>query len=353
MAEASLALSDVTRALGPRFLLGPVDLALEPGEFLVLLGPSGCGKSTLLRLVAGLDAPDSGTIEIGGRAASDPRIVVPPEGRGIGMVFQNLALWPHLCAAAQLLFVLGRSVPRSERASRVKEALSLVGLAGRETAYPHELSGGEGQRLAIARAIVTRPRLLLLDEPLSGADEPLRERLCGEIRSLQRRLGLPAIYVTHHRDEALATADRIAVMRDGRIEQIGAPRELWERPRSAFVARFLGLGNVLSGRSLGDGRVETALGAIVIDGGEKPRAGEAVAVSLRPEAIEIVDSGGVPARIESSAYRGDRSLVRVSVGEETLTLFSAAPPGDAGRTVRVAVRRPGVVVRGGEEARPR
>lgn len=344
MAPASLVLAGVAKTVSPRFALGPVDLALGASEFLVLLGPSGCGKSTLLRLIAGLDAPDAGRIEIGGRLANDPSPRLRPEARGIGMVFQSLALWPHMTAEKQLRFVLAGKAPRAEFASRIAEALALVGLTGREKAYPHELSGGEAQRLAIARAIVTRPSLLLLDEPLSGADEVLRERLCGEIRALQRRLSLPTVYVTHHREEALAVADRVAVLRAGRVEQIGTARELWERPANEFVARFVGLGNVLRGRASGDGRVETALGTVALDGGTAGAAGAEVSVALRPESLEIVESGGTAARVESIAYRGDRCLVRVIVDGATLSLFAAAAPRAVGDTVRVAARRPGVVV---------
>jgi len=339
---SALKLADVTKAVSPRFSIRALDLDLGAAEFLVLLGPSGCGKSTLLRLVAGLDAPDAGRIEIDGRVASDPKVVVPPEARGIGMVFQSLALWPHFTAEGQLRFVLGGKVPKAEIPGRVKEALDLVGLGRRAGAYPNELSGGEAQRLAIARAIVTRPRLLLLDEPLSGADEVLRERLCGEIRALQRRLALPAIYVTHHREEALAVADRVAVMRAGRVEQIGPPRELWERPASEFVARFVGLGNVLRGRATADGRVETALGPVALESANGRLApGASVVVALRPESIEIVSAGGVAARLDSAAYRGDRCLVRVTLGGESLALFApSAPSGD----VRVAAKGPGIVV---------
>lgn len=229
--------------------LRDIDLHIEDGEFLALVGPSGSGKTTLLRTIAGFVAPTAGTVAIGDRTVADPRTLTAPEDRGLGMVFQQHAVWPHWNVARNIDYPLRRSgVGRAERAQRVEEALDMVGLSGLGRRNPATLSGGQRQRVALARALVARPQVLLLDEALSALDEPLRDRLRLELHTLTRELGLTVVHVTHDRSEALALADRVAVLDGGRIQQIGTPAELVSSPSSAFVANFLSDATVVEGR---------------------------------------------------------------------------------------------------------
>ena len=236
----------LTLSYGQACILQGIDLALPRGQTLALLGPSGCGKTTLLRLVAGLLSPTSGEIAIDGQQVAGPGHFVPPERRGLGMVFQDYALWPHLTVAGNVAFPLEMAgVGRSDRASRVAAALDRVGLAAMAARRPSALSGGQQQRVAIARAIVGEPRIVLFDEPLSNLDRELRETMVAELGGLIRGLGLTAVYVTHDQSEALTLADRVAVMAAGRIAQLATPEDLVERPASPQVAEFLRLGAVL------------------------------------------------------------------------------------------------------------
>ena len=214
----------VTKRYGPRAAIAGVSLDVEPAESVVVLGPSGCGKTTLLRLFAGLEVPDEGEIWLAGRqVATSGRILVPPHERGVGFVFQDLALWPHLTVGENLAFVVGSvGLPKADRPVRIQEVLALVRIAPLVGRYPHQLSGGEQQRAALARSLVARPRLLLLDEPFSNLDPELRATLRGELSALQRSLELTTIYVTHDRQDAAALADRIVTMRDGRIQAVDA-----------------------------------------------------------------------------------------------------------------------------------
>ncbi len=219
-----------------------VDLSVKDGEFLTLLGPSGCGKTTTLRIIAGLERPDSGEVLFSGRDVTGLR----PYERNIGIVFQDYALFPHMTVFKNIAFGLEmRKLQRAEIERKVRWALELVGLSGLENRYPEQLSGGQQQRVALARALVVEPDVLLLDEPLSNLDAKIRERLRSEIRRIQHELGITTIYVTHDQEEAMAISDRIAVMNVGRIEQVGEPLELYYRPRTEFVARFLGMSNIL------------------------------------------------------------------------------------------------------------
>lgn len=228
--------------------LADIDLEITDGEFLALVGPSGSGKTTLLRTVAGFLSPSSGRIRIGERQVAGGDAFVPPESRSLGMVFQQHAVWPHWSVGRNVDYPLRRAgVRKPERTRRVAETLELVGLAGYERRDPATLSGGQRQRVALARALVARPRVLLLDEALSALDEPLRDRLRLELRTLTRELGLTVVHVTHDRSEALALADRVAVLDSGRIQQVGTPEELLTRPASAFVAEFLSDATIVEG----------------------------------------------------------------------------------------------------------
>ncbi len=233
---------------GGQVVLDSIDIRLDPGQVLALLGPSGCGKTTLLKLLAGLNRPSAGRIAIDGVTVVDDHVFVPPEKRGLGMVFQDYALWPHMDVGANVAFPLEmRGVPRAERARLVDRALHTVGLAGFQERAPGSLSGGQQQRVALARAIVARPRVLLFDEPLSNLDRDLRESLCGEIGQLLRELGTTAVYVTHDHEEAFTLADTVAVMRAGKICQMAPPESLVQEPASPDVVEFLKLGALRHG----------------------------------------------------------------------------------------------------------
>src|SRR5262245_6696153 len=245
-----------------------VDIEIKDNSFVTLLGPSGCGKTTTLRLIAGYIVPDSGMIEINGRVLSSPSSVVPPEARGMGMVFQNYAIWPHKNVFENVVFGLKlRKVPAAEAREKVAETLALVNLSGLEARYPNELSGGQQQRVALARSLVVQPDILLLDEPLSNLDAKLRERMRTELKELQRRTGITFVYVTHDQAEALALSDQIAVMNAGRVQQIGSPFDVYAHPANRLVADFMGLVNLLPGKvreRKGDGgAVEIAPGLTV------------------------------------------------------------------------------------------
>ena len=243
-------ISGLHKRFGDQTALHSLDLTVEAGEFLVLLGPSGCGKTTTMRSIAGLEQPTEGTIKVGGQAVYDSskRINVPPANRRIGMVFQSYAIWPHRTVAENVGFPLRmQKVPRGEAKGRVQEVLELVGLEGLGGRSASMLSGGQMQRVALARSIVMRPEVLLLDEPLSNLDAKLRERLRIELKETQQRLGTTSIYVTHDQAEALALADRIVLMRQGVIEQISTPLELYRNPKTRFAAEFMGTNNLFSG----------------------------------------------------------------------------------------------------------
>ena len=260
---------------------------------MTLLGPSGCGKTTTLRLIAGYIMPDSGTIEVDGRTLSSPGSVVSPEARGMGMVFQNYAVWPHKTVFENVVFGLKlRRIPAAPAKKQVEEALALVNLAGLEGRYPNELSGGQQQRVALARSLVVEPSILLLDEPLSNLDAKLRERMRTELKDLQRRTGITFVYVTHDQAEALALSDHVAVMNGGRLQQYGTPFEVYAHPANRMVADFMGLVNLVPGKvreiANGGGKVELAddftLDVRALDG---LAAGDSVDVAIRPENIRL------------------------------------------------------------------
>jgi ABC-type Fe3+/spermidine/putrescine transport system ATPase subunit len=318
-----------------------VTFVVEEGEIVCLLGPSGCGKTTLLRLVAGLERTDSGEIWYGGEEIS----AVPPHKRNFGMMFQDFALFPHKNVFENVAFGLrmhGRS--RAEIQSGVSEMLQLVELEGLEQRNVDQLSGGQQQRVALARALAPGPRLLMLDEPLGSLDRALRERLMLEVRAILKRVGVTALYVTHDQTEAFAVADRMAVMNAGRIEQLDAPEQVYRQPATPFVAQFLGFQNLVAGKVVTEGEVETPLGRFRLND-PLPPAGSPVTLLIRPQAdvIETASNAGengVPNRIngivEIVAFRGRYYQLWLRVGEQTLLFEQPALDGvQPGDTVSV------------------
>ena len=281
-APLALRTLSLVKRFGDVVAVDDVTLELRRGEFLGVLGPSGCGKTTLLRLVAGFERPDAGGIEIDGRVVAGPRRHLPPEGRRIGMVFQESALFPHLDVAGNI----GFGLPRRDRETRVAELVALVGLAGLQQRMPHELSGGQQQRVALARALAPDPALILFDEPFSSLDATLRTQLRGEVRDILRAAGATTLFVTHDQSEALEISDRVAVMRAGRIEQISTPDELYLRPVNRFVAGFVGEANLLTGE-VRHGEVQTMVGRFRA-AGDALADGARAEVLLRPEQLHML-----------------------------------------------------------------
>jgi len=334
---SELVLDRVSKAYGETPAVRDFSLAVAQGELVALLGPSGCGKTTTLRMVAGFILPSAGAIRIGGRDVT----AEPPYRRSTGMVFQGYALFPHMSVAQNVAFGLEmRSLPKQEIAQRVAEVLRLVRLAGLESRYPRELSGGQQQRVALARALVINPDVLLLDEPLSNLDAKLREEVRLEIRQLQRELGLTTVFVTHDQEEALTMADRLAVMNHGMIAQVGTPRELYEQPRSVFVADFMGKSNLFEGEIAGPGLFRTRSGLEIRFAGES-RGGAAV-VAVRPERMEIfperADAAGsgatelansVPGLTKLVTFLGPttESMIELASGETVIVHAPTAPHG--------------------------
>jgi len=291
-----------------------LDLAIDRGEFVALLGPSGCGKTTTLRMIAGLVEPTGGRILLGGEELT----AKPVHRRNIGMVFQSYALFPHMSVADNVAFGLEiRGIASADIRGRVAEALALVRLSGFEARRPKQLSGGQQQRVALARALVIRPDLLLLDEPLSNLDAKLREEMRGEIREIQRRLGITTVFVTHDQTEALALADRVAVMEKGRLAQLGTPEEVYERPATPFVARFVGRINSLAAAAGSDGRLH--IGGRPISVGETRPVGARVTVMVRPQHIAL-GGGGLSGRVTGLTYVGD--IVQIAVAGEGFTVIA-------------------------------
>jgi iron(III) transport system ATP-binding protein len=284
-----------------------LSLAVEAGEILALLGPSGCGKTTTLRLVAGFEQPDAGTIELQGRRIAGAGIAVPPEARGLGVVFQDYALFPHLPVAGNVAFGLRRLDPRA-RTRRVQEVLELVGLGARGRSYPHELSGGQQQRVALARALAPRPALVLLDEPFSNLDADLRAQMREEIARILRASGTTAVFVTHDQEEAFSIADRVGVLRAGRLHQVDQPYEIYHHPATRFVAEFVGAADFLPGFVKEDGAV-TELGTLPAPARHPP--GSAVDLMIRPDDIDFIPHPDGEAVIAERQFRGAGHLYRL------------------------------------------
>ncbi len=322
---AAIRISGLSKRYGDGSAAALADLTLEIAEnqFVTLLGASGCGKTTTLRLIAGYLRPDAGTITVGDRMLSSPETVVAPEERGMGMVFQNYAVWPHKTVFENVVFGLKiRKLARAEAARRVERILDLVNLTGLESRFPNELSGGQQQRVALARSLVVEPAILLLDEPLSNLDAKLRERMRAELKALQRRTGITFVYVTHDQSEALALSDQIAVLHRGRLMQYGAPRAIYAKPANRVVADFMGLVNLLPAQVLAAGEDGATLAAgalrlrLPLPAGTA--AGSRVDLAIRPEAIRFALPGeaiadATPARVIEQTYLGNLCEYQVAL----------------------------------------
>jgi putative spermidine/putrescine transport system ATP-binding protein len=307
-AGAPVVLSDLNRSFGTVHALAGLTLEIAPGELVALLGPSGCGKTTALRILAGFEAADSGSVSVDGKDISR----IPAAKRDMGMVFQSYSLFPNMSALDNVGFGLRmRKQGGSVRNKRAAELLDMVGLTDQAKKYPHQMSGGQQQRVALARALAIEPRVLLLDEPLSALDAKVRLQLREQIRALQQRLGTTTLFVTHDQEEALSMADRVGVMKDGKLEQVAEPSQLYDQPATAFVAEFVGTMNRIPGELQGTSDV-TALGAVVPTRGETAAglSGD-VDVLVRPEGLEIVIQAGGNGIVTHKTFLG--SVTRVSV----------------------------------------
>jgi iron(III) transport system ATP-binding protein len=303
MAREAIRVDGVTKRFGDVVAVDDADLTVSGGEIVALLGPSGCGKTTLLRTIAGFERPDAGRVEVDGRRVAGDGTWVPPEARRVGMVFQDYALFPHLRVTENV----GFGLPRHERSQRVPALLELVGLGALAERYPHELSGGQQQRVALARALAPSPGIVLLDEPWSNVDPQLRAELRQEVSAVLRPLGVTTVLVTHDREEAFSVADRIALMRDGRIVQVGTPEELYFSPATLWAARFVGAGNVLPGHVAEDG-IRTAIGVVPANG-----ADGRVEVLVRPELVALAVDADGPGEVVGREFRGHDVFYRVLV----------------------------------------
>jgi len=331
-ARVTLEVRGLTKRFSPQVTVGPLSFEVMEGEFFSLLGPSGCGKTTTLRCIAGFETPSEGSISLGGQRLDDR----PPHRRDVGLVFQNYALFPHLTVIDNIAFGLRlRKIGKAEIARRVGQILELVDLPNLAERYPAQLSGGQQQRVAIARSLVLEPSLLLFDEPLSNLDFKLRIQMRYELRDLQKRLGKTAVYVTHDQSEALALSDRIAILSQGRLEQVGVPSEIYEQPASALVADFIGSSNLLPARVRGergsaDTTVETEHGLTLTIPRLTDAAGATVTLLLRPERFQMVaggDGDGIvanrfTARVRDVTYLGEDLHLRVLALEKQPLLVS-------------------------------
>lgn len=346
-----LSVVELTKHFHPNLppVIQGVSFAVTPGEIFALLGPSGCGKTTTLRLIAGFEAADSGKVALGGRDITR----LPAEARGIGFVFQDYALFPHLSVYDNVAFGL-RSLDTKARRARVEEVLSLVGLTVFKDRRPAELSGGQQQRIALARTIAPGPKLILLDEPFSSLDAALRQTTRDEVRDLLKKSGIGTVLVTHDQEEALCFADRLAVMRGGRLEQTGTPEAVYAHPQTPFVAQFLGRTNLIPGEARGS-EAETPLGRLVLT---TPAQG-AVLLSLRPEGLSLASPLGqlgisgrqLEGEVLSREFKGHDLTYRIRLGNRELTVQEGPEsPFRPGDRVRLLVRAKAVVVSGQDKA---
>jgi putative spermidine/putrescine transport system ATP-binding protein len=354
-----LDIENVQKSFATHVVVKNFNLSVARGEFVSFLGPSGCGKTTTLRIVAGFEAPSAGTVSIDGRDVTH----LKPNQRQVGMVFQSYALFPNLTAAENIAFGLKVAHrPREAIRSRVTEMLAVIKLPQLGERYPYQLSGGQQQRVALARALAVQPEVLLLDEPLSALDAKIRVSLREEIRSLQRDLGITTVYVTHDQEEALSMSDRIVVMNDGRVEQIGTPFEIYNYPRTRFVASFVGTLNMLEGRIVDPGAGRIAIDGqeiVAAEGAADARAGDRRSVALRPEAVSLDGVGDARNRmdgtIEEVSFLGSVVRIRVRFKDNAISLDTFNNPGMApparGARVTVSFAPEDVLVLDGSETR--
>ena len=337
MAEICLELKDIRKSFEKETdVLKGISLAIGKGEFITLLGSSGCGKTTTLRIIAGLEMPDGGQVFLDGKDVTS----LAPEARDVNTVFQNYALFPHMNVADNIGYGLKlKKTPKEEIRRKVKKMLELVQLPGYEKRKPSELSGGQKQRVAIARALVNNPKVLLLDEPLGALDLQLRRAMQIELKRLQKKLGITFVYITHDQEEAINMSDRIAVMNEGRFEQIGSPDEIYNHPRTSYVATFVGNANILKGRAAGTENgcvlVELPGGIMPVDAaGEEVKEGEEVTLAVRSENIRLDGGCGLEAEVAEKSFAGGllRVVLKLSDGTEVIAsrygIDAAVQPGE-------------------------
>ena len=325
---AFLELQKVVKSFGRNTVVRELSLSVEKGEFLSFLGGSGCGKTTTLRMIAGFETPSQGAILLEGKDLSR----VPPNRRNLGMVFQNYALFPNMTVARNIAFGLKIAGEHGQAvAKRVEEMLELIHMGDFAERYPHQLSGGQQQRVALARALARRPQALLLDEPLSALDAKIRLRLRDDIRAIQRALGITTIYVTHDQEEALSISDRVAIMREGRIEQIGAPYEIYNAPGTPYVATFIGTLNVLSVTAKDSAKGEILVEDQLVAVGRplEARSGEELKLSLRPEALSpgVAGPNVLRGKVENVKFLGSIVRIVLRLGNQTLSADGFNDPG--------------------------
>jgi putative spermidine/putrescine transport system ATP-binding protein len=316
--ETALRFSGVRKTFGQVIALDSFDLELKQGELVTLLGPSGCGKTTALRIAAGFEQPNSGSVFVKDKDVT----ALPAHTRNMGMVFQNYSLFPHMSVAENVAFGLRvRGVDAAERDMLVREAVGRVQLSGLEGRYPHQLSGGQQQRVALARALVFQPEVLLLDEPLSALDAKVRVELRDEIRTLQRDAGIGAIFVTHDQDEALNISDRVCVMKDGKIQQIGSPRDIYLRPVNGFVARFIGAMNVIEVQFSQQNK--PVIAGIELDSSIAGPVGSVAQILVRPDAVSLCSrgtSGSIDGTVVGEHFSGATTILRIRLDQAEVTI---------------------------------
>ncbi|HEY7551357.1 MAG TPA: ABC transporter ATP-binding protein [Hyphomicrobiaceae bacterium] len=345
---ADLALEGLSKTYGTSRAVDDVSLRVDHGLLVSLLGPSGCGKTTTLRLIAGFIEPTAGKVRVGDSVVSAPGRVLPPERRNMSMIFQSYALWPHMTVAENVAYGLTlRKLGRTETARKVAGILATTRLSALAERYPSELSGGQQQRVSLARALVVEPETLLLDEPLSNLDANLREEMRFEVRRLHDAYRYTTVYVTHDQSEAMTTSDLVAVMNGGRIEQLGSPREVYDRPVSEFVARFLGGSNILKGTARDASHIEIA-GTVLKGGGAPLASGAPAAVSIRQHEIALDDAGAgpkagmssLPGKVVRNVFLGAARDYVIALPDETQLRVTAAPDIDLAPGSDVTLRLP-------------
>ncbi len=344
---ASVELRNLTKRYGALSVVDDVSLRVEHGLMVCLLGPSGCGKTTTLRLIAGFVEPSAGEVAVGDRVVSSPARTLPPEARKMSMIFQSYALWPHMTVTENIAYgLILRKLPRDTVAKKIASILATTKLAALATRYPGELSGGQQQRVALARALVVEPETLLLDEPLSNLDANLREEMRFEIRRLHDEYRYTTVYVTHDQSEAMTTADLIAVMNAGKIEQLGSPEDIYSRPRSEFVARFIGSSNIVRGTAL-DATCIAVAGVPVSCIGPVPAPGEDASISIRQHEIGITAvepvgarSNVIPAVIARNVFLGNSRDYMVEIADGTQIRVVTSPEENLPQSSRVWLRFP-------------